>query len=85
MQRRPIATLLAASSKSEPVESRPPFWAELAAQTRVPVFLVFCNHLPGGRYALTIDPPWTLGRGEEPSAVLHLGGEDASRLAHVEL
>jgi lauroyl/myristoyl acyltransferase len=45
-------------------------WADLAAQTRVPVFLVFCNHRAGGRYALTIDPPWTLSRGDEPAAVV---------------
>src|SRR5258708_2064015 len=29
-------------------------WADLAVQTRVPVFLVFCNHRGGGRYTLTI-------------------------------
>jgi lauroyl/myristoyl acyltransferase len=45
-------------------------WADLAAQARVPVFLVFCNHLPGGRYALRIDAPWTLARGDEPAAVV---------------
>jgi lauroyl/myristoyl acyltransferase len=45
-------------------------WADLAAQTRTPVFLVFCNHLEGGRYALVIDPPWTLARGDESAAVV---------------
>lgn len=45
-------------------------WADLAAQARAPVFLVFCNHSPGGRYVLTIEPPWTLSRGDEPSAVV---------------
>ena len=45
-------------------------WADLAVQTRVPVFLVFCNHHPGGRYALTIEPPWALARGDESSAVV---------------
>jgi lauroyl/myristoyl acyltransferase len=45
-------------------------WADLAVQTRVPVFLVFCNHRPGGRYTLTIEPPWALARGDEPSAVV---------------
>jgi phosphatidylinositol dimannoside acyltransferase len=39
-------------------------------QTRVPVFLVFCNHRGGGRYGLTIDPPWMLRRGDEPAAVV---------------
>ena len=32
-------------------------WADLAVLTRVPVFLLFCTHRPGGRYALTIEPP----------------------------
>jgi phosphatidylinositol dimannoside acyltransferase len=45
-------------------------WADLAAQTRAPVFLVFCNHLPGGRYALTIEFPWHLTPGDEPAAVV---------------
>jgi lauroyl/myristoyl acyltransferase len=45
-------------------------WADLAVQTRVPVFLVFCNHRPGGRYALSIEPPWALTRGDEPAAVV---------------
>jgi phosphatidylinositol dimannoside acyltransferase len=45
-------------------------WADLAAQTRSPIFLVFCNHLPGGRYALTIEPPWHLTPGDEPAAVV---------------
>ena len=44
-------------------------WADLAVLTRAPVFLTFCTHRPGGRYALTIDPPWTLTAGEEPEAV----------------
>jgi hypothetical protein len=45
-------------------------WADLATQTRAPVFLVFCNHQAGGRYSLTIDPPWTLQRGDEPAAIV---------------
>ena len=32
-------------------------WADLAVLTRAPVFLVFCTHRAGGRFALTIDPP----------------------------
>jgi lauroyl/myristoyl acyltransferase len=66
-------------------------WADLAAQTRVPVFLVFCNHQAGGRYALTIDPPWTLHRGDEPAAVvryLHrleqkIAADPADAVAHL--
>ncbi len=45
-------------------------WADLAAQTRRPVFIVLCNHAGNGRFTLTIDPPWTLQRGDEPSAVV---------------
>ena len=37
-------------------------WTDLAALTRAPVFLIFCTHRPGGRYALTIDPPTDRGR-----------------------
>lgn len=44
-------------------------WADLAVLTRVPVFLLFCTHRPGGRYALTIEPPWTLAAGDESAAV----------------
>ncbi|MBV8269802.1 MAG: hypothetical protein JO252_26055 [Planctomycetaceae bacterium] len=44
-------------------------WADLAVLTRAPVFLLFCTHRPGGRFALTIDPPFTVTAGEEPSAV----------------
>jgi len=44
-------------------------WADLAVLTRVPVFPVFCTHRPGGRYTLTIEPPWTLAPGEESDAV----------------
>jgi lauroyl/myristoyl acyltransferase len=45
-------------------------WTDLAAQTRMPVFFVFCNHRGDGRYSLSIDPPWTLRRGDEPAAVV---------------
>jgi lauroyl/myristoyl acyltransferase len=66
-------------------------WTDLAVQTRVPVFLVFCNHLPGGRYALTIEGPWSLGRGDEPSAVVRylnrleraIAADPADAVAHL--
>ena len=66
-------------------------WADLAVQTRVPVFLVFCNHRGGGRYALTIDPPWMLGRGDEPAAVVRyfdrleraIAADPADAVAHL--
>ena len=58
-------------------------WADLAVQTRVPVFLVFCHHSPGGRYTLTIEPPWSLSRGDEPSAVVrYLGRLETAIAAH---
>jgi hypothetical protein len=66
-------------------------WADLAAQTRVPVFLVFCNHRDGGRYTMTIDPPWTLAPGDEPSAVIRyldrleraIAAQPADAVAHL--
>jgi hypothetical protein len=44
-------------------------WADLAALTRAPVFLVFCNHRPSGRYALTIEPLGKVSSGGESAAV----------------
>ncbi len=46
-------------------------WADLAVLTRAPVFLTFCTHLPGGRYALAIEPLGTLAPGGEEQAVAH--------------
>ena len=44
-------------------------WTELAVLTSAPVFLVFCTHLPGGRFALEIEAIGHLHAGEEESAV----------------
>jgi lauroyl/myristoyl acyltransferase len=44
-------------------------WAELAALFRAPVVPMFCTHRPGGRFALTFDPAWTVARGGEGAAV----------------
>jgi lauroyl/myristoyl acyltransferase len=44
-------------------------WTDLAVLTRAPVFLLFCTHRPGGRFAVTIGPPWALAPGEEDDAV----------------
>jgi lauroyl/myristoyl acyltransferase len=66
-------------------QSRPflAVWAELAALTRAPVFLLFCTHRPGGRFALTIDPPQTLAPGDEAAAVArYLARLDAEIAAH---
>ena len=43
-------------------------WTDLAVLTRAPVFLVFCTHLPGGRFALEIEAVGQLHRGEEGEA-----------------
>jgi len=57
-------------------------WADLAVLTRVPVFPMFCTHRPGGRYALTIDAPWTLAAGEEPAAVARYLARLESEIKH---
>ena len=44
-------------------------WAEFAGLFRAPVIPVFCTHRPGGRFALSFDPPWTVARGDEAAAV----------------
>jgi phosphatidylinositol dimannoside acyltransferase len=44
-------------------------WTELAVLTGAPVFLVFCTHRPGGRFALEIDAIGHLRPGEEQTAV----------------
>jgi lauroyl/myristoyl acyltransferase len=44
-------------------------WTELAVLTSAPVFLVFCTHLPGGRFALEFEAIGHLHAGEEESAV----------------
>ena len=44
-------------------------WTELAVLTGAPVFLVFCTHLPGGRFALEIEAIGHLRPGEEETAV----------------
>ena len=44
-------------------------WADLAALTGAPVVFAFATHRPGGRYALTLDEPRTVGFGSEDAAV----------------
>ena len=44
-------------------------WAESAALFRAPVVMVFCTHLPGGRYRLTFEPAARIHRGAEGEAV----------------
>jgi hypothetical protein len=66
-------------------------WTELAVLTRAPVFLVFCTHQPGGRFALEIDPLGWLRAGEETAAVndylqrleVRIGRSPADAVAHL--
>jgi lauroyl/myristoyl acyltransferase len=44
-------------------------WADLAVVTGAPVMPIFCSHRAGGRFALTIDPPWFLDPGDQHEAV----------------
>ncbi len=44
-------------------------WADLSVLTGAPVFLVFCTHLPGGRFGLKIESLGPIVRGEENAAV----------------
>jgi lauroyl/myristoyl acyltransferase len=44
-------------------------WADLAVITRAPVLPIFCSHRPGGRFSMTIDPPWSLSPGSQQAAV----------------
>jgi phosphatidylinositol dimannoside acyltransferase len=44
-------------------------WTELAVLTGTPVFLVFCTHLPAGRFAIEIEAIGHLRPGEEETAV----------------
>ena len=58
-------------------------WAEFAALFRAPVVAVFCTHQPGGRYRLTFDPAWAVGRGGEGEAVArYLARLDREIAAH---
>ncbi len=44
-------------------------WAEFAGRFRAPVVMVFCTHLPVGRFRLVFDTPWNVDRGDEQAAV----------------
>ena len=44
-------------------------WADLAANTQSPVFLVFCSHREGGRFSLKIEPFGKVETGSEPTAI----------------
>jgi lauroyl/myristoyl acyltransferase len=57
-------------------------WTELAVLTRAPVFLVFCNHAPAGRFTLEIEPLGWLRPGEEAMAVADYLRQLESRIAN---
>ena len=57
-------------------------WTELAVLTHAPVFLVFCTHAPGGRFALEIEPLGWLRPGEEAVAVADYLRQLESRIAN---
>ncbi|WP_165226839.1 LpxL/LpxP family acyltransferase [Aquisphaera insulae] len=44
-------------------------WTDLASLLDVPVFHVFCKHLPGGRYRLDLDEIGRVRHGEEDDAL----------------
>ncbi|WP_197446543.1 LpxL/LpxP family acyltransferase [Tautonia plasticadhaerens] len=66
-------------------------WADLAAITGAPVLPVFCSHRPGGRFSMTIDPPWSLSAGDQQRAVDRylsrlesaIAAEPAEAIAHL--
>jgi lauroyl/myristoyl acyltransferase len=66
-------------------------WTELAILTGAPVFLVFCTHRSGGRFALEIEALGHLRPGEEETAVAdylkqleaRIAGSPADAVAHL--
>ena len=65
---------------ADPIASSPsgPSWRF----THAPVFLVFCTHAPGGRFALEIEPLGWLRAGEEQIAVSDYLKQLESRIAN---
>jgi lauroyl/myristoyl acyltransferase len=57
-------------------------WTELAALTGVPVFHVFCTHLPGGRFRLEIDGVGPIRSGEQADALADFLGQLDARIAN---
>jgi phosphatidylinositol dimannoside acyltransferase len=57
-------------------------WTELAVLTHAPVFLVFCTHAAGGRFALEFEPMGWLRAGEEQIAVSDYLKQLESRIAN---
>ncbi len=58
-------------------------WADLAATARAPVVFLFAAHRPGGRYALTFDPPRDVTPGgEDPAVAAYFRRLEAEIAAH---
>jgi lauroyl/myristoyl acyltransferase len=57
-------------------------WTELAVLTRAPTFLVFCSHLPGGRFQLEIEAIGQVHQGEEDLAVADFMRQLEARIAN---
>jgi len=45
-------------------------WADLAIATGAPVLPIFAAHRNGGRFAVTIDPPWFASKSDDPIDLL---------------
>lgn len=56
-------------------------WADLSAWTGAPVVFTFCNHRPGGRFALSFEPIGQVARGAEGEAVRRFLGRLEDRIA----
>jgi len=58
-------------------------WADLASLTGAPVFFVFCTHLDGGRFSLSLEPHGPIPPGGEAAAVIrYLGRLEHAIAAH---
>ncbi|MGE3817973.1 MAG: lysophospholipid acyltransferase family protein [Isosphaeraceae bacterium] len=56
-------------------------WADLSSLTGTPVVFTFCNHRPGGRFALSFEPIGRVGAGGESEAVARFLGRLEDRIA----
>lgn len=66
-------------------------WADLASLTNAPAFALFCTHLPGARFSLSLTPLGPISPGTEPAAVsrylslleAHVARSPADAVAHL--
>ncbi len=58
-------------------------WSDLAVLAGAPVVPVFCTHQPGGRFALTFEPPFrVISGGQDGAVAAYLARLDAEIAAH---